>query len=47
MNAQKNLKADKWHIIEFPAIMPSGKPIWPEYWKKKELEGVKASLSYW
>ena len=25
--------------------MPSGKPIWPEYWKKKELEGVKASFS--
>ena len=45
MNAQKNLKADQWHVVEFPAIMPSGKPIWPEYWKKDELEGVKASLS--
>jgi len=45
INSQKNVKADKWHIIEFPAIMPSGKPIWPEYWKKKELEGVRASLS--
>ena len=45
INAQKNLKADKWEIIEFPAIMPSGKPVWPEYWKKDELEGVKASIS--
>ena len=45
INSQKNLKADKWEMIEFPAIMPSGKPIWPEYWKKEELEGVKASLS--
>ena len=45
INSQKNLKADKWEIIEFPAIMPSGKPIWPEYWKKEELESVKASLS--
>ena len=45
INSQKNVKADKWHIVEFPAIMPSGKPIWPEYWKKQELEGVRASLS--
>ena len=45
VNSQKNVKADKWHIVEFPAIMPSGKPIWPEYWQKKELEGVRASLS--
>jgi len=45
ISSQKNIKADKWEIIEFPAIMPSGKPIWPEYWKKEELEGVKASIS--
>ena len=31
-------------IIEFPAIMPSGKPIWPEYWKKEELEKIQANL---
>ena len=37
--------ADKWEVVEFPAIMPSGKPCWPAYWKKPELEGVKASLS--
>ena len=45
INSQKNLKADQWEMIEFPAIMPSGKPIWPEYWSKKELESVKASIS--
>jgi len=45
LKSQKELKSDKWEIIEFPAIMPSGKPVWPEYWEKKELEGVKASLS--
>ena len=42
---QKELKSDQWEIIEFPAIMPSGKPVWPEYWKLDELESVKASLS--
>ena len=45
LKSQKELKADKWHLIEFPAILPSGKPVWPEYWKKDELEGVKASIS--
>jgi len=45
INSQKSLKADKWEVVEFPAILPSGKPVWPEYWKKDELEGVKASIS--
>lgn len=42
-------KADKWELVEFPAIMPSGEPLWPEFWKLEELEGVKASiqLSKW
>jgi len=37
--------ADKWEVVEFPAVMPSGKACWPEYWNLEELEGVKASLS--
>jgi predicted phage terminase large subunit-like protein len=45
LKAQKELKSDQWEIIEFPAIMPSNKPVWPEYWKLEELENVKASLS--
>ena len=37
--------ADKWELIEFPAIMPeSEEPLWPEFWIKEELLGVKASL---
>jgi len=45
LNHQKEAKSDQWELIEFPAIMPSGKPVWPEYWNFKELETVKASLS--
>ena len=45
MQAQKEPKADQWELIEFPAVMPSGKPAWPEYWNIKELETVKASVS--
>ena len=45
LNAQKEVKSDQWEIIEFPAIMPSGEPVWPQYWKLDELEKVQASLS--
>ena len=37
--------ADQWKIIEFPAILPSGKPLWESFWKLEELEGIKASVS--
>ena len=45
LQAQGETKADKWELIEFPAILPSGKPVWPEFWKLEELEGVKSSIS--
>jgi len=45
IKAQKELKSDQWEVVEFPAIMPSGDPVWPGYWKLDELEAVKASLS--
>jgi predicted phage terminase large subunit-like protein len=45
LNAQKEPKSDQWEVVEFPAIMPSGEPVWPQFWKKDELLGVKASLS--
>ena len=45
LRAAGDMKADKWELIEFPAILPSGKPVWPEFWKLEELEGVKSSIS--
>ena len=44
MKQQAEIKADQWEVIEFPAILPSGNPIWPEYWKLDELEKIKANL---
>ena len=35
---------DDWEVIEFPAIMPSGKPLWPEFWSQDELDALKAEL---
>mgnify|MGYP002622569295 CR=1 FL=1 len=40
----KDPMADKWEIVDFPAITDNGQPQWPEYWKKDQLEAVKASL---
>ena len=45
LRAMGEVKADQWDVIEFPAILPNNKPVWPNYWKLEELESVKASLS--
>jgi len=37
-------KGEEWEVIEFPAIMPSGKPLWPEFWSAKELEALRDEL---
>ena len=40
------LKSDNtdWELIELPAIMPSGNPLWPEFWSLSELEALKEEL---
>ena len=43
-NMVKNPDGDQWEVIEFPAIMPSGKPLWPEYWSLEELLKTKATI---
>ena len=35
---------DEWKVIEFPALMPSGDPLWPEFWKKEELTALQTQL---
>jgi predicted phage terminase large subunit-like protein len=35
---------EEWEVIEFPAIMPSGKPLWPEFWSLEELSALKEEL---
>jgi len=45
IKAQKDVKGDQWDIVEFPAILPNDKAVWPEYWSRKELDSVKASIS--
>jgi len=35
---------DEWELIEFPAIMPSGKSLWPQFWPLEELESLRNEL---
>jgi predicted phage terminase large subunit-like protein len=35
---------EEWEVIEFPAILPSGNPLWPEFWSKEELEALREEL---
>ena len=35
---------EKWELIEFPAILPSGNPLWPEFWSYDELSALRDEL---
>lgn len=36
--------SSEWEVIELPAIMPSGEPLWPEFWSIDELQKLKVEL---
>ena len=35
---------DEWEVINFPAILPSDKPLWPAFWPLPELLALKEEL---
>jgi predicted phage terminase large subunit-like protein len=35
---------EEWEVIEFPAILPSGNPLWPQFWSKEELLALREEL---
>ena len=36
--------ADQWEVIELPAILPSGNPLWSQFWSLEELNALRAEL---
>ena len=40
----RNTKADQYEVFEFPAILPSGKALWPDKFDLEALERTKASM---
>jgi len=45
----KNPEAEPWEVVELPAILPSGKSLWPEQWPLDQLEAKKLQRDprYW
>jgi predicted phage terminase large subunit-like protein len=35
---------EEWEVIEFPAILPSGNPLWPQFWSLEELTALREEL---
>jgi predicted phage terminase large subunit-like protein len=35
---------EEWEVVEFPAILPSGRPLWPEFWSYDELDALRTEL---
>ena len=44
LKAAAQRSGEEWEVIEFPALLPSGRPLWPEFWSKIELEALKSEL---
>jgi len=44
VKAAAQRSGEEWEVIEFPAILPSGNPLWPQFWSLKELEALKTEL---
>ena len=43
-DAAANESIGEWEVIEFPAILPSNNPLWPEFWELDELLKVKRDV---
>ena len=43
-DAAERGKSEEWDVVEFPAILPSGNPLWPEFWPLEEMLALKEEL---
>lgn len=44
LKAAAQRSGEEWEVIEFPAVLPSGRPLWPEFWSLTELEALHEEL---
>jgi predicted phage terminase large subunit-like protein len=44
LKAAAQRSGEDWEVIEFPAILPSGNPLWPQFWSLNELQALKNEL---
>ena len=46
IKAASQRSGEEWEVIEFPALLPSGKPLWPQFWPRVELEALQKELPH-
>ena len=44
LKAEAQRGGESWEVIEFPALLPSGKSLWPEFWSEEELYALREEL---
>ena len=44
VKAAQQRSGEEWEVIEFPAILPDGEPLWPGFWSLEELTALKTEL---
>lgn len=44
LKSAANREGEEWKVIEFPAILPSGNSLWPEFWPLPQLEALRNEL---
>lgn len=42
--ADKGGRVDQWEVIKLPAVLPSGKLMWPEFWSESEVLSTKETI---
>jgi predicted phage terminase large subunit-like protein len=46
IKADAQRAGEGWEVIDFPALLPTGRPLWPQFWSKIELEALKNELPH-
>ena len=44
VKAEEQRGGEEWRVVNFPAILPDGEPLWPEFWSLKELMDLRNEL---
>jgi predicted phage terminase large subunit-like protein len=44
LEAAKQRGSETWKTVSLPAVLPSGKPLWPEFWSIEELEATRDAI---
>ena len=44
IKAEAQRGGEGWEVIEFPALLPSEAPLWPEFWSQEELFALREEL---